>query len=312
MSWVSAITVGSCPGHLLKEQESFMSAESDSSEVISTSDEEDRWKEVSRTSEIPSEYWNVQKLVKYIKAGNPTTTIVSLCCLRDFDLTKQINQFAIMDIGGLEVLVNLLECNDLKCRLGALYVLADVTTNIDIRRTLVDLGSIPLLVEILSEPAIDLKTMAAETIANVAKVRLARKLVRKCDGISKLVDLIDVQLEYLTTPKEKLSEEAIEQLNMAKAGAKALWSLSESRHNREVMRKYGLVPLMAKLLKSIHTDVVVPIMGTCSKCATQVKLRLYDLKVKTQSYIHSGKLSIGDYNGENDSRYYTPFSFREH
>lgn len=37
------------------------------------------------------------------------------------------------------------------------------------------------------------------------------------------------------------------------------------------MRKYGLVPLMARLLKSIHFDVVVNMMSTCQLCATQVR-----------------------------------------
>lgn len=171
------------------------SEDSDSTEVISSSDEEDRWKETARTADVPAEYWNIQKLVKYIKAGNPTATIVSLCCLKDYDLTLQIHQLAIQDIGGLEVLVNLLESNDLKCRLGSLHILADISLNIDIRKTIVDLNGIPLLVKILSEPALDLKTMSAETIANVAKVRLARQHVRRCGGIPRLVDLLDVKME---------------------------------------------------------------------------------------------------------------------
>lgn len=173
--------------HPIKEEE-----DSDSTDVISSSDEEERWKDTSRSADIPSEYWHVQKLVKYIKSGNQTATIVALCCLKDHDLTTQINQLAIQDIGGLETLVNLLESNDLQCRLGALSVLAEISLNIDIRRTIVDLGGIPLLVNILSEPAQDLKTKAAETIANVAKVRQARKLVRKNGGIPKLVDLLDI------------------------------------------------------------------------------------------------------------------------
>ena len=194
-------SAGSCPtnpysgggGHRSNKQ--IESEDSDSTEVISSSDEEDRWKDNARGAEIPPEYWNIQKLVKYIKAGDPTTTVVALCCLKDYDLTTQMNQLAIQDIGGLEVLVNLLESNDLKCRLGALHVLSDISLNIDIRKSIVDLDGIPLLVKILSEPAIDLKTAAAETIANVARVRLARKHVRKFGGISKLVDLLDVKME---------------------------------------------------------------------------------------------------------------------
>lgn len=69
---------------------------------------------------------------------------------------------------------------------------------------------------------------------------------------------------------EHLLDEHRQQLDMAKAGAKALSALSESRPNKEVMRKYGLVPLMSRLLKSIHIELVVPIMGTCQQCASEV------------------------------------------
>lgn len=78
----------------------------------------------------------------------------------------------------------------------------------------------------------------------------------------------------LQTAREDLTTEELEQLNMARAGARALWSLSDSRHNKELMRKSGIVPLMARLLKSCHIDVVIPIMGTIQKCASQVTLIL--------------------------------------
>lgn len=107
-----------------RSMKGYVSDSSDSTEVHeSSSDDEERWKERSiKQSDLPSEYWHIQKLVKYMKAGNQTATVVSLCCLKDHDLTTQINQLAIQEIGGLEVLVNLLESNDLKCRYGALNV----------------------------------------------------------------------------------------------------------------------------------------------------------------------------------------------
>ncbi|EAA12458.2 AGAP008223-PA, partial [Anopheles gambiae str. PEST] len=256
--------------------------ESDSSDQVSSSDEEERWKDPKLTNDVPSEYWHIQKLVKYMKAGNQTATIVALCCLKDHDLTTQMNQRAIQDCGGLEVLVNLLESNDMKCRLGALSVLSEISSNLDIRRAIVDLGGIPLLVQILSEPGRDLKIMAAETIANVAKVRLARKLVRKCNGIPRLVDLLDVNMNCLRSQRDQLSEEEREMLDMARAGARALWSLSESRHNKELMCKSGIVPLMGRLLKSVHIDVVVPTMGTIQQCASQAN---YQLAITTEGMI---------------------------
>lgn len=101
---------------------------------------------------------------------------------------------AIQEIGGLEVLVNLLESKDAKCQLGALQILVRISTSADVQKAIIDLDGIPLLVHILSEPA-HLKTMAAETLSNVAKIKLARRLIRKCGGIPKLVDLLDIKLE---------------------------------------------------------------------------------------------------------------------
>lgn len=185
---------GSCPERFFGVKKTIVTQDSDSTEVESSTEEEERWKDIARTAEIPAEYYNIQKLIKYIKAGNQTATIVSLCCLRDYDLRTQINQMAVQDIGGLEVLVNILECNDSHCRLGSLYVLAEISLNIDIRKTIVDLGGIPLVVDILNSLSKELKTMAADTLANVCKVRLARKYVRTCGGIPMLVDMLDVGL----------------------------------------------------------------------------------------------------------------------
>lgn len=62
------------------------SDESDSTDVITSSDEEDRWKDKKCVADdLPSDYWSIQKLIKYVKAGNTTATMVSLCCLKDYD-----------------------------------------------------------------------------------------------------------------------------------------------------------------------------------------------------------------------------------
>ena len=39
-----------------------------------------------------------------------------------------------MDAGGLEVLTNLLETDDLKCKIGSLKVLSQITFHSDVRR----------------------------------------------------------------------------------------------------------------------------------------------------------------------------------
>lgn len=84
------------------------------------------------------------------------------------------------------------------------------------------------------------------------------------------VDLLDVNNHAVTTPTKDLSPEDKQEVRVAQAGAKALWSISQSKKNRDEMRKAGCVRLLARLLKSIHGDVVVPIMGTLQQCASEV------------------------------------------
>lgn len=72
-------------------------------------------------------------------------------------------------------------------QLGTLAVLQVISLNIDCRRAITDLGGVQQLVDILDDPARDLQILAAGTIANVCKIRKARKIVRKSGGIPKLV-----------------------------------------------------------------------------------------------------------------------------
>ena len=59
-------------------------------------------------------------------------------------------------------------------------------------------------------------------------------------------------------------------VDVARSGALALWSCSKSQRNKEAMRKAGAIPLLAKLLKSTHEDMLIPVVGTLQECATEV------------------------------------------
>jgi hypothetical protein len=73
-------------------------------------------------TDLPAEYWQIQRLVKYLKGGNPTATVIALSSIRDFNLSVETCQIAIRDVGGLEVLVNLLETDDLDCKVYILHL----------------------------------------------------------------------------------------------------------------------------------------------------------------------------------------------
>lgn len=270
---------------------------SNSTDEISSSDEEERWRESKRKPEdLPSEYWSIQKLIKYIKAGNPTATNDCLCCLRDFELQIQINQLAILNIGGLEVLVNLLRSNDLNCRLGTLYILGKITNNIDIRRYVIDLNAIDLLVKLLEEPAIDIKALTANVLANLSKVRLGRKLIRNFKSIPTIIDLMECNLNWLQRPIEQLTSIQLEELNLSIAGSRAIASLICSRRNANIATKYGLIRIVSRLLKTIHLDLIHPIMSICQLYASESS---FQLAVQTEMmindiifHLHSSNVNI--------------------
>ena len=68
--------------------------------------------------------------------------------------------------------------------------------------------------------------------------------------------------------KEKEHEKDIE---VACTGAMALWSCSKSKKNKQAMRKAGAIPLLAKLLKSENTEMLIPVVGTLQECASEVE-----------------------------------------
>lgn len=100
-------------GHVNHESEESSEDEEDDAE-------EDQLVERTRQdqTDLPTEYWQIQRLVKYLKGGNPTATVIALSSIRDFNLSLEICQVAIRDVGGLEVLVNLLETDDIDCKVS--------------------------------------------------------------------------------------------------------------------------------------------------------------------------------------------------
>lgn len=243
--------------------------------VISSSDEEDRWRETKPPVEdLPSDYWTIQKLFRYVKSGNAIPTMVSLCCVTDIDLTRQINQMAIRDCGGIDILVNLLDTNDIQCRLCALRLLATLSLNIDIRKYIFDLSVVPSLLRIMREPAIDLRIVASNVIANVAGVRAARAECRKWNAIQILVDALDVPLETIKKTANKLSVEEVYRIELLMVVCYALTALFVSRRNRELGRRFGIIPLAARLLKSSNHHMIEAVLRLVLSCTSDISFQL--------------------------------------
>lgn len=81
---------------------------------------------------------------------------------------------------------------------------------------------------------------------------------------------MDVPYQVLKNEYETLPVALQKSFSLMCNCSKALWSMSKSDKNKDVMRRSGIIPVMAKLLTSVHEDVVSSIMGIIVNCATQV------------------------------------------
>ncbi|KAH9260499.1 hypothetical protein BASA82_001160 [Batrachochytrium salamandrivorans] len=228
------------------------------SEALSEEEQQDKRQD---NSELPTEYYQIQKLVKYLRSGNQTATIIAICSLRDFDLTCESNQLAIRDVGGLETIVNLLDTEDPKCKIGALKILKDISQNVQIRSAVADLDGMQPLVELLRETDEDLKCLAAETISHCAKNARNRRSVRRYDGIRRLARL----LKYKPGSLEE---------RVAISGALALEACSKSSKNKIAIQAAGSIPLLANLLESQNENLLIPVVGILQECASDENYRL--------------------------------------
>ncbi|XP_053876751.1 outer dynein arm-docking complex subunit 2 isoform X1 [Malaclemys terrapin pileata] len=284
------------PGPIKRQSVSKRKVSEKSDEISESSseseeDEEQPERHQEGNTDLPSEYWQIQKLVKYIKGGNQTATVIALCSMRDFNLAQETCQLAIRDVGGLEVLINLLDTEEIKCKIGSLKILKEISQNSQIRRTIADFGGLQIMVKILDSPDKDLKCLAAETIANVARFKRARRTVRQHGGIKRLVGLLDcvpLGSANLTPHQEK-------DIEVARCGALALWSCSKSTKNKEAIRRAGGIPLLARLLKSPHANMLTPVVGTLQECASEPS---YRLAIKTERMIENLVKNLSGENGE--------------
>ena len=141
--------------------------------------------------------------------------------------------------------------------------------------------------------------MATETLANLAKYKKARRMVRKYGGISKLVALLDIDshqkvnlgqwksLSFVNAPllaatkflQQDNNAEEVESIEdgevniplyvlVAKGAAFALWSLSKSEKNKKVIADSNGIPMLARLVRMKHTSVLIPAIGTLQECAS--------------------------------------------
>ena len=83
---------------------------------------------------------------------------------------------------------------------------------------------------------------------------------------------MDVPDNVLRRELDRLNDTERELVAVAIGCAKVLGSLSTSPKIKEQLRKHGVVSLMARFLRSVHTDLVIAIMGAVQRCADLVRI----------------------------------------
>ncbi|MEJ1284323.1 armadillo repeat containing 4 [Cricetulus griseus] len=226
----SSTSVSSGRAQLLRKSGEKVEETASESSSESEEDEEPPDHRQEANADLPSEYWQIQKLVKYLK-------------------------------------------------IGSLKILKEISHNPQIRRNIVDLGGLPIMVNILDSPHKSLKCLAAETIANVAKFKRARRAVRHHGGITKLENyraaikaerIIENLVKNLNSENEQLQEHC----------AMAIYQCAEDEETRDLVRQHGgLKPLASLLNNTDNKERLAAVTGAIWKCSISkenvIKFREY-------------------------------------
>ncbi|XP_062235056.1 outer dynein arm-docking complex subunit 2 [Platichthys flesus] len=286
-------SLSSLPGRMTPQKSKTLAGAMELSSDSSTEDEDEEELSERRLQiqiEQSPDYWLIYKLVKFLKRGDQTATVLCLCAMLDLNLMQEGCQLDIWDIGGVEVLLNLLDSDEVKCQIGSLKVLRKISHSMLICQTILDMDGLQSIVKILDRPHKDLKALAAETIANVARFRKARTTVRRCGGIKKLVKLLDClpTLANMSPNQEK-------DVEVAHCGVLALWSCSKCNRNKEAIRVAGGIPLLGRLLKSPDVNMLIPVVGTLQECASE---ECYRIAIKNEDMIKDLVQNLSSDNNE--------------
>ncbi|TNM96334.1 hypothetical protein fugu_015995 [Takifugu bimaculatus] len=136
------------------------------------------------------------------------------------------------------------------------------------------------LVRILYSLVMDIKTFAAETIANVARVQQVRRNILQLGGVPKLVKLLDCDLNTIN-----LNADVEKSVEVTRCAALALWSCSKSTKIKVAISKARGIPLLARLLKSYNENMLIPVVGNLQEFAT---VRAEDERMQELVLKHSG------------------------
>ncbi|XP_069185977.1 outer dynein arm-docking complex subunit 2 isoform X1 [Procambarus clarkii] len=247
------------------DEQQVEEAEDELEEEEDEEEEEDIYQLDLQSAELSSDYWQIQKMVKYLKVGNATCTTIALVGLKDCGLHQEVCQVALKVVGGLEVLLNILRTSNLRCNVGALQVLEGACSYMSTRAAVYKLGGLQVLQGLVGHCQVEVRGLAASVLAQVCALSAARSTLIRDGGVATLVSLLRVEVSALNTDTE---------LAIAVEGAaRALWACSVSRNGRAALLRAGGLELVGGLLAVSRPTLLVPVVGVIHQCIAEAVFR---------------------------------------
>lgn len=205
--------------------------------------------------------WDLKRVIRSLRSGNQTATVISLCALQDYDLHSPGTLGFLCSEGILATLCNILETSDDRCIVGAFKVLCIMTSSAaGVRKSMSEQGVLEQLVHHLGSQSLEIKYWSSELVGNMSPSGSVRRLFRKKGGIVKLVALLTTDPNARVPGMPDHGEGKITIQN----AATTLMKLTKSHKARREVRLAGFFPLILNLLALDHVPISVPVFGILS------------------------------------------------
>ena len=126
--------------------------------------------------EMPSEYWQIQKLLKFLSIGNQSATILSLCALNSFDFSQNCIKLLLSESNCVEVLLNIVDNDHDACKTAALRVLSKISDFPVFKKLMIECNAINTLAKILDQKDVSIKYFFYEYAGQSCKLNLALEI----------------------------------------------------------------------------------------------------------------------------------------
>eukprot|EP00835_Amoeboradix_gromovi_P001980 NODE_102_length_20354_cov_0.272018.p2 type:complete len:604 gc:universal NODE_102_length_20354_cov_0.272018:2705-894(-) len=157
--------------------------------------EAEQLKYIENVENLPSDYWQLQKMIKFINSGNFSATLIGLAALKDFELSEDKCLVGLKHSNGISTLLNLLNTKEERCILGSLSILAKVTENILGCILLSQYDGVNTLLKLLDYNNDQITVSTCSVLSNAVTYERNQFKLRQANGLKTLVNILNEKFD---------------------------------------------------------------------------------------------------------------------